>query len=317
MPWGLNRIMILVCGLLTGCATIDSVSLSPGQQGHDSSKRFSLARLFSRYDADGLPSFSSDHELQAYLLLRATRGTYVAIRDESHRSFIGILRRANKKDFELLNCVTMEVAQGPDGQKYAKRIHVPFKSFQTSSLTSFSDISERLPDSFPAEQVYNVRDFTPDTIVFASGRRQRWVEPVEANASDRDASPAETTRDHIAGTTIGSQVSVVNEFDQRFNGILMSSGLEGMELMSCISREIVPGPDGQDQIQTSHIPFQFFQTRSIKAFAVVAAPAPDFDVSEIGLDHHEYFISEFESMSGSHHHWGVPHKCDCTEERGE
>lgn len=81
--------------------------------------------------------------------------------------------------------------------------------------------------------------------------------------------------------------------------------------MSCISREFVPGPDGRDQIQTSHVPYQFFQTRSVKSFTVASPPAPDFDVEEMELDHHEYFIAKFESLSGSHHYWGIPHKCEC------
>lgn len=299
-----------MCGVLTGCTTINSVGLGRGEPGNDSIHGFSLARIFHRNE-----SFASDNELQTHLLLRSTPGSYVVIADEAHRSFAGILLRANKHEFQLLNCVTVEVVQNPDGQACAKRIQVPLKSFKTSSLTSFSDLTKIAPESVSLEHADDVHEFTPDTIVFTSGRQQRWVEPLDANAFDCDAGATEQIRNQIARTAVGSQVSFIDVNNQRFNGILVDSESGTMELMSCVSRDIVPGPDGQEQIQTSHVPFRFFPTESIKAFAVVSPPPPDFDVAEFGLDHTEYFIAEYVSQTASHHRWGLPHKCNCVEEQ--
>jgi hypothetical protein len=319
MPCRRNLFLILLCTMLPGCA-LEPVSINLARSGEASSPGSRMARLFRRNQTDGLDAaIACDHDLQVHLLLKATRGACVAIRDESDRSYMGYLRRANRTEFELLNCVTMEVAhgaegEGPEGEPCAKRFHVPFKSFKTSSLKSFSDISKLSSDSIPADGEYDVREFTPDTLVFTSGRRQRWVEPPGLSEAAGDARSAELIRSLIAETAIGSQVCFIDQTGQRINGVVRNSNSEQLNLMSCVSRKTVPGPGGGEQIQTSHVAFQSFRTESIRTFAVVASPPAEFDVAEFIEDHTEYFIGEFESLEGSKHHWGIPHKCQCEAE---
>ena len=73
----------------------------------------------------------------------------------------------------------------------------------------------------------------------------------------------------IAEAPLGSRVSVVNDFDQRAHGILLRKTPETLELMNCICKEIVPGPDGQKQCKTSHIPVLAVPRSTLTYFSVM------------------------------------------------
>lgn len=79
----------------------------------------------------------------------------------------------------------------------------------------------------------------------------------------------------IADTHPGSLVDVSN-LDGRYQGTLLSGGASGVQLMNCIGKEVVPGPEGQRQLKTSHVPFQTFKIASLTSFSVIAPPKPDF-----------------------------------------
>lgn len=111
-------------------------------------------------------------------------------------------------------------------------------------------------------------------------------------ASDSaDALPAvreidrDLLRQMIAETPQGALVRLHADTPETFEGTFLKGNSEEVELMNCIARKPVPGPKGVLQLQTSHTPFQSFQTARLSGYSVSAPPPPGFvppDLSEDG-----------------------------------
>ena len=82
----------------------------------------------------------------------------------------------------------------------------------------------------------------------------------------------ETMRAEIAGTRPGSLVEVIDHADRRLMGTLLSSEPHGIVLLNCICKDVIPAPEGQKQLRTSHRPFQSMVSESITNFRVMASP---------------------------------------------
>ena len=118
----------------------------------------------------------------------------------------------------------------------------------------------------------------------------------------------ELMRQIIADTPRGSQVSIVVDFDRQYTGTFLNGGAEGVELMNCIGREAVPGPDGQKQCKTSHVPFQSFKTSSMTRFMVISPPPPDFAAPDISKDTSGVSVAEIVYRDGRRQRLGKPPK---------
>lgn len=110
-------------------------------------------------------------------------------------------------------------------------------------------------------------------------------------------------RESMQGTPLGSQVHFVDELDRRYLGTLVKVSPDEVELMNCICREVVAGPDGHKQCKTSHVPFQSLPTASMTQFLVVSPPSSDFAPPDAGFDSGDVSIEEIVYRSGRHQRW--------------
>jgi hypothetical protein len=115
---------------------------------------------------------NQDHEFQKELLFRTPRGSQVGIVDKSDRRLTGTLLSANRDDIKLMNCISKETVDGPHGKLQCKTSHIPFESLKTSSITDFLVISPPPPNFDSSEALEDGCDYTVDSFVFKSGRRQ-------------------------------------------------------------------------------------------------------------------------------------------------
>lgn len=110
-------------------------------------------------------------------------------------------------------------------------------------------------------------------------------------------------RESMQETQRGSQVHIVDEHDRRYLGTLVRVSPDEVELMNCICREVVPGPDGHEQCKTSHVPFQSLPTASMTHFYVASPPSSDFVPPDSGFDTSDVSIQEIVYRSGRHQRW--------------
>lgn len=142
-------------------------------------------------------------------------------------------------------------------------------------------------------------------ITFASKRTETEA-PNDAPADfDFDASdPAsaqqaiaqidrELLRHIIAETPRGSLVRVHADTKETFEGTLLKANSDVVELMNCIGRKPVPGPNGALQLQTSHTPLRSFETAKLTGFTVSAPPPPDFAPPDITDDSSAVTLKDF------------------------
>ncbi|MEI8382236.1 MAG: hypothetical protein WCJ09_19045 [Planctomycetota bacterium] len=110
-------------------------------------------------------------------------------------------------------------------------------------------------------------------------------------------------RESMQETPRGSQVQIVDELDRRYLGTLIRVSPDEVELMNCICREVVAGPDGHEQCKTSHVPFQSLPTESMTHFLVVSPPSSDFAPPDAGFDRGDVSVEEIVYRSGRHQRW--------------
>ena len=114
----------------------------------------------------------------------------------------------------------------------------------------------------------------------------------------------EFIREQIAGTARGSQVGVCDESGGRYSGTFLLAGPDRIEILNCISQEAIPGPDGQAQCKTSHIPFLTVETSAVTHFVTIAPPPPDFPATDEEIGGAEYSVAEIVNRSGVRQRWG-------------
>jgi hypothetical protein len=110
----------------------------------------------------------------------------------------------------------------------------------------------------------------------------------------------------LLSTPRGSQVSLVDDSGRRYIGTLLSADVEDVELMNCVSKEVVPGPNGQKQCKTSHVPFQSLDTSSLTHFILVSPPPPDNAPQDLAYDSSDVTVEALVYKSGGRQRWGRP-----------
>lgn len=114
----------------------------------------------------------------------------------------------------------------------------------------------------------------------------------------------EFIREQIVSTARGSQVGVHDQKGGRYSGTLLFAGPDRMEILNCISQEAIPGPNGQTQCKTSHIPFLTVDTSAVTHFVTISPPPLDFPVTDDEIDGAEYSVAEIVNRSGVRQRWG-------------
>ncbi len=112
--------------------------------------------------------------------------------------------------------------------------------------------------------------------------------------------------EQMINTPRGSQVGIHDKSGGRYTGTILRSTPDSIELMNCISQEAIPGPDGQQQCKTSHIPFQKIQTSAVTHFIAISPPPASFPASDEEIDGTEYSVAEIVNRSGQRQRWGRP-----------
>ena len=113
-------------------------------------------------------------------------------------------------------------------------------------------------------------------------------------------------RDQVSKTTRGTEIGVYDDAGIRYCGTVLEANAEVVVLMNCMSREIVKTPDGQQQVKTSHVPFQEVQVSRITHFVEVASPSPDFPATDEDLEPEDVRLETMISQSGRRYSWGQP-----------
>lgn len=115
----------------------------------------------------------------------------------------------------------------------------------------------------------------------------------------------EPLRDQIIATPRGSQVGVYDESGGRYCGTVLRAGPDRIEMMNCLSQEVIPGPDGQSQCKKSHIPFVTIETSAVTHFVTIAPPPPNFPETDEEIDPADYTVAEIVNRSGQRIGWGT------------
>lgn len=115
----------------------------------------------------------------------------------------------------------------------------------------------------------------------------------------------EFLKEQIVNTPRGSQVSLVDKSGHRYLGTLLSADAKGVELMNSVCRETVPGPNGQMQCKTSHVPIQSLETSSLTHFILISPPADDAS-QDLAYDSGDVTVDAIVYKSGRRQRWGRP-----------
>lgn len=184
--------LLLSCHLL-GCLAVnpESIRTTPG--------RAAIGRTSDRTHEFDLSSPAEAHaELAAnnrenteQLLLQTPPGAQVHLVDDLDRRYLGTLLSASPDELQLKNCICREVVAAPDGQQQCKTSHVPFQTLKTESLTHVTVVSPPSPN-FESTDADDTSDVTVDTLVFKSGRRQRWGQPADPGLINRAIEASDT-----------------------------------------------------------------------------------------------------------------------------
>jgi hypothetical protein len=113
----------------------------------------------------------------------------------------------------------------------------------------------------------------------------------------------EFLKEQLLNAPRGSQVSLVDESGRRYIGTLLSADAKGVELMNSICRETVPGPNGQMQCKTSHVPIQSLDTSSLTHFTLISPPTDDAS-QDLAYDSGDVTVEAIVYKSGRRQRWG-------------
>ncbi len=299
MRYQIERFLLLMCCFQSGCTALESSTLWSNRHSDTRSAEQPLEFSFNLNDpVERQAALANiDHDIMRLEIANTLPGSIVSVSNEIGHTFHGALFKKGPNSVELMNCIGKEVVPAPDGRDQCKTTHVPFQSFRISTLLHFA-AHVSTSKKKPVRGIrYDIGDVTVDALIFKSGRRLRWSEPPVPSELEHYPDSPEKLQTEIAAITRGSHVFIVDDSDQRFNGILMQSNPQRVELMNCLWRETVPGEDGQTQFKTNHIAFQSFNTSSIKSFGIVSPPPQGLDVAELGEDSCELCIDKFAYQS--------------------
>jgi hypothetical protein len=131
-----------------------------------------------------------------------------------------------------------------------------------------------------------------------------WGFPDEVGEIDRELR-LQILREEMKGAVPGSKVHIIDATGRTSLATLLTAGPDGVNVMNCLSRDAVPGPNGQQQCRTSHLPYQSFDIESLRRFQVLSPPSPDFVAPEVGGGGGDVTVAAVVFHSGARQTWGV------------
>jgi hypothetical protein len=285
-----------------------SIAVWSGRSSSDSRDELGVRPEFNLNDpAERQRALESiDHELMREEIVKTPRDSRVCVVIDFDQQFQGTIVSASPERVELMNCIFSEVVPGPDGQQQCKTSHVPYVSVEIEKMTRFLAVTPPPANFDSRETNSDSSDSVIDSIVLLSGHSQRLGQQPSRGLADKESKSPEGMRAETENLPQGSQICIVDVSGHRFDGTVLSAGPEGVELMNCIWREVIPGQGGQKQIKTSHVAFQSFKASSIASCAIISPAPDDFVPPELGVDCEQYIVAEFIAKSGCRHRWAKP-----------
>ena len=298
-------IALLLSCVLPGCITANSFLIQPEGRVTDAAVNQDASREVNWDDpVEHQQALATiDHQVMREEIAKIRSGSHVRVGAFGNQ-YTGTVVQADRTGVKLTNCLCKEVVPGPDGQKQLKTSHIPLLTFKIANMTRFDALSA--PPRGAAKSAPNSEPLIVDAVMLKSGRRQACAMPTEQEDPGHGIRTSEEVREEILRTPCGSQVSIVNELGHRYNATFLSASPEGVELISCVWTETIPGRNSHGQFKVSHLPWQSFPLESIKSFEVLFPPSHDFVPSELGEDRREYTFDAFVDASGRDQHWGEP-----------
>lgn len=301
-------VLVLVCCFLPGCVVAKSIAVWSGRPSGDSRDELGVRPEFNLNDpAERQRALESiDHELMREEIVKTPRDSRVCVVIDFDQQFQGTIVSASPERVELMNCIFREIVPGPDGQQQCKTSHLPYMSVEIEKMTRFQAVTPP-PANFDSRETNSDNsDSVIDSIVLLDGCSQRLGQQPSRGLADKKSQSSEGVWEEAADLPPGSQICVVDASGHRFDGTVLGADPEGVELMNCIWREVVPGQGGQKQIKTSHVAFQSFKASSIASLAIISPAPDDFVPPEVGVDCEQYIVAEFIAKSGCRHRWAKP-----------
>jgi hypothetical protein len=162
-------------------------------------------------------------------------------------------------------------------------------------------------ESIPTEKVGVDFDFNVNSTIepkpTTDTLRSTFAMPEEIRR-EIDGMERQRLREEIIASPRGSQVGVYDESGGRYCGTVLRAGPDRIEMMNCLSQEVIPGPDGQQQCKKSHIPLLTIETSAVTHFAMIAPPPPNFPKTDEEIDPSDYTVAEIVNRSGQRLSWG-------------
>ena len=291
--------LLLLAGLLPGCASLDSIG--SGQHDPDATS-FPLSKREEQPLSKSAPDL--DRQVLRQEVTQTAIGSVVSIKTESELDLRGTLISLSGDKIELWNCLGLEIGVDKTGRKFAKRTHTPSREIEIEKLTHFSVFASPSP-GFDARKL---RSVTSDTaigeIVLMSGRRMQFGAAVDLESWNPKLESAEQWSRKITRTARGVQVAFVDDTGRQFHGIVSSADADELRLINCICQEIVPGTREKSQTKTTHLPIHTVSPASIVAFGIAPAEPLDRDFPRVGEDSEEFIVTAFVTESGRQIPWG-------------
>lgn len=186
---------------------------------------------------------------------------------------------------------------------------------------------EKLADEEKTESSYKrlvLNDLSPEDLRQLKAEMFTAAQNQQAEKEQNTSTPPSSTASHdvivdtkefarldneflleqMINTPRGSQVGIHDKSGGRYTGTILRSSPDSIEMMNCLSQEAIPGPDGQQQCKTSHIPFQKIQTSDVTHFIAISPPPAGFPASDDEIDGTEYSVGEIVNRSGQRQRWG-------------
>lgn len=105
-------------------------------------------------------------------------------------------------------------------------------------------------------------------------------------------------------TPPGSQIRLVDDQYRHYMGTVMSVDHQRIELVNCVTQEMVAGRDGKRQLRTSHVPYQSLETRSLTEYFVISKPSRDTTAADLVYDSDDVTVDAVVYKNGSRQRWG-------------
>lgn len=107
-------------------------------------------------------------------------------------------------------------------------------------------------------------------------------------------------KETLSKTPCGSRIKVyvVPRGQRGFTGTLVRKTADEIELMNCLWRDIVPSPDGDRQMRTSHVPLRVIRLSEMVRVAVLDPPPPGYTAPDLEEDASDIMIEKIVYRSG-------------------